>query len=255
MASMFAQDVITLKNGGEIQAIVQEIGINEVKYKRFDNPNGPNYTLEKSGIVMIQYANGSIDEFAVHVFDAVENTYEQPFITNEEAKTKQWGRRKPGKEWNMLHDFEIKMKEQGFTRRIVAYDFLPEEYDILTYYWMSVGMWFNFDKKIVALRLSKDNWQEIYIPFDKIKSLDIDEGVFEKGRIQGGIIQTHYRIDEKSSRFHIWIETDTKTHVLKLYDAVMVSFKTTDPYYQAILRCAQAIYNEINFCIRYSTEY
>ena len=63
MASMFAQDVITLKNGDEIQAIVQEIGEDAVKYKKFDNPNGPNYTMKKSEIVMIRYINGTKDVF------------------------------------------------------------------------------------------------------------------------------------------------------------------------------------------------
>ena len=64
VASIFAQDVITLKNGDEIQASVQEIGDVDVKYKRVDNPNGPNYTLKKSDIFMIKYANGSRDVFA-----------------------------------------------------------------------------------------------------------------------------------------------------------------------------------------------
>ncbi|GHT58889.1 hypothetical protein FACS18945_5060 [Bacteroidia bacterium] len=60
----FAQDVITLKSGNEIQALVQEIGIDEVKYKKYDNQEGPSYTLKKSEIFMIKYANGSKDVFA-----------------------------------------------------------------------------------------------------------------------------------------------------------------------------------------------
>jgi hypothetical protein len=59
-----AQDTITLKNGEDIQAIIQEIGEVDVKYKKFDNPNGPNYTLKKSDIFMIKYANGSKDVFS-----------------------------------------------------------------------------------------------------------------------------------------------------------------------------------------------
>jgi len=61
--TMYAQDIIIMKNGSDIQAIVQEIGIDDVRYKRFDNPNGPNYTLKKSEIFMIRYANGSKDVF------------------------------------------------------------------------------------------------------------------------------------------------------------------------------------------------
>ena len=59
-----AQDVITLKNGTDIDALVQDIGDVEVKYKKFDNPNGPNYTLKKSEILMIRYENGTKDIFS-----------------------------------------------------------------------------------------------------------------------------------------------------------------------------------------------
>ena len=60
----FAQDVIILKNGNDIQAVVSEIGTDEVKYKRFDNPDGPTYTLKKGEIFMIMYPNGSRDVFS-----------------------------------------------------------------------------------------------------------------------------------------------------------------------------------------------
>ena len=63
IASAFAQDVITLKNGDEIQALVQEVGDVEVKYKKLENPTGPNYTLKKSEVFMIKYENGSRDVF------------------------------------------------------------------------------------------------------------------------------------------------------------------------------------------------
>ena len=59
-----AQDVITLKNGTDIDALVQEIGDIDVKYKKFDNVNGPNYALKKSEILIIRYSNGSKDVFS-----------------------------------------------------------------------------------------------------------------------------------------------------------------------------------------------
>ena len=58
-----AQDVITLKNGDEIKSLVQEIGIDEVKYKKWDNQTGPIYIMKKSDIFMIKYQNGSKDVF------------------------------------------------------------------------------------------------------------------------------------------------------------------------------------------------
>ncbi|MDR1341742.1 MAG: hypothetical protein LBK18_00635 [Prevotellaceae bacterium] len=63
MATAFAQDIITLKNGDEIKAKVQEIGISEVKYKKYDNLTGPLYTLLKAEIFMIKYENGKKDIF------------------------------------------------------------------------------------------------------------------------------------------------------------------------------------------------
>ena len=62
-----AQDVITLKNGTDINALVQRIGDVEIEYKKFDNLNGPNYTLKKTEILMIRYENGSKDIFSEEV--------------------------------------------------------------------------------------------------------------------------------------------------------------------------------------------
>ncbi|MCL2597361.1 MAG: hypothetical protein FWD66_06840 [Paludibacter sp.] len=58
-----AQDIITLKNGDDINASVKEVGETEIKYKKFENLNGPIYTMKKSEIFMIKYQNGSKDVF------------------------------------------------------------------------------------------------------------------------------------------------------------------------------------------------
>jgi hypothetical protein len=63
MATISAQDIITLKNGDEIKAKVQEVGLSDVKYKKFDNLTGPTYTLLKTEIFMIKYENGEKDIF------------------------------------------------------------------------------------------------------------------------------------------------------------------------------------------------
>jgi len=62
--ALWAQDIITLKSGEEIKALVQKVGVSEVEYKKFENPNGPTYTLLKSNIFMIKYKNGERDVFA-----------------------------------------------------------------------------------------------------------------------------------------------------------------------------------------------
>jgi len=62
----FAQDIIFLKNGDEIKAMVSEINIDVIKYKKFDNPEGPAYSLKKSEVFMVKYANGTKDVFNTH---------------------------------------------------------------------------------------------------------------------------------------------------------------------------------------------
>lgn len=62
-AAAKAQDVIIMRSGEETQAIVQEIGDAQIRYKRFSNPNGPTYTMNKNEVFMIKYKNGEKDVF------------------------------------------------------------------------------------------------------------------------------------------------------------------------------------------------
>lgn len=61
-SGLFSQDIITKKDGSEIEAKVTEVGTNEVKYLRFGTTS-PIYTLLKSEIFMIKYENGDKDVF------------------------------------------------------------------------------------------------------------------------------------------------------------------------------------------------
>ncbi len=63
--SLAAQDIIILRNGDEINAKVTEIGIDEIRYKRASNPDGPTIVIAKSDVFMIKYKNGSKDVFEV----------------------------------------------------------------------------------------------------------------------------------------------------------------------------------------------
>jgi len=95
--SAYTQDIITLKNGTDIQALVQDIGEFDVKYKKFDNPNGPSYSLKKSEIFMIKYANGSKEVFPDYAISTAKTTptlvTKRPSIQNktEEVYTTNWG--------------------------------------------------------------------------------------------------------------------------------------------------------------------
>jgi hypothetical protein len=58
-----AQDTIRF-NSGEVKAVkVQDVGLKEIKYNRFDNLSGPVYVCSKDEVSSIRYSNGSVDTF------------------------------------------------------------------------------------------------------------------------------------------------------------------------------------------------
>ena len=58
-----AQDVITLKNGDEINGKVTKVTPTEIEYKLASNPDGPTYTKPVAEIFMVKYENGQKDVF------------------------------------------------------------------------------------------------------------------------------------------------------------------------------------------------
>ena len=61
--SGFTQDIIILKNGDEIKTKVLEVTSDIVKYKKWDNQDGPVYSSVKTEVFMIKYQNGTKDVF------------------------------------------------------------------------------------------------------------------------------------------------------------------------------------------------
>ncbi|WP_234665814.1 hypothetical protein [Dyadobacter sp. CY261] len=56
-----AQDKIIQKDGKEIKAKVLGTDSNYIRYKRSDNPNGPDYFLFRSDVLKIEYENGNVE--------------------------------------------------------------------------------------------------------------------------------------------------------------------------------------------------
>ncbi|MDR1526368.1 MAG: DUF2846 domain-containing protein [Dysgonamonadaceae bacterium] len=75
--SVTAQDTIILKTGDEIRSRVLEIGDAEVKYKKFENPDGPLYVLGRAEIFMIKYENGTKDVFGLDPVESAEPVLEK----------------------------------------------------------------------------------------------------------------------------------------------------------------------------------
>ena len=63
----FAQDVIITKDGKKIESKILEVNEYDIKYKNFENPDGPTYTMKKSEIATIVYEGGQVDVFNMDV--------------------------------------------------------------------------------------------------------------------------------------------------------------------------------------------
>ena len=60
---LFSQDKIYKLKGTVINAKVIEIGTDEIKYKLFENPDGPVYVVDKSTLNRIEFANGKVEKY------------------------------------------------------------------------------------------------------------------------------------------------------------------------------------------------
>lgn len=60
---IWSQDVLTLHNGEEVNVKVVEISATELKYKKFENVDGPIYSMGLKNVFMIVYENGTKDIF------------------------------------------------------------------------------------------------------------------------------------------------------------------------------------------------
>lgn len=58
-----AQDIIYKEDGGQIKASVKEIGLNVIKYKRYQQPDGPLRNIPKYKVYMIKYEDGRKEMF------------------------------------------------------------------------------------------------------------------------------------------------------------------------------------------------
>lgn len=64
MNILHAQDIIIKNNGDTVLAKIIEIMPDQIRYKRADFPDGPNYLQLKSELAVIRYENGRRETFA-----------------------------------------------------------------------------------------------------------------------------------------------------------------------------------------------
>lgn len=68
-SQLFAQDKIYKLKGQVIKAKVIEVGIDEIKYKLYNDQDGPVYVVEKSALDKIVYADGRTEKYKISYKD------------------------------------------------------------------------------------------------------------------------------------------------------------------------------------------
>lgn len=58
-----AQDIISLKSGETLKVKVEESTASRIRYKKFNNLEGPIYVIDKTAISKITYENGKVENF------------------------------------------------------------------------------------------------------------------------------------------------------------------------------------------------
>ncbi|MEZ4774525.1 MAG: hypothetical protein R3D00_15175 [Bacteroidia bacterium] len=66
-----AQDRIYLREGSNLEAKVLEIGVEEIKYKKSDFPDGPIFVMQRDQISRIVFENGYEESFVPRSPDAI----------------------------------------------------------------------------------------------------------------------------------------------------------------------------------------
>ena len=82
---MKSQDTIHFKNKDVLPVKIFEVGISEIKYKRYDNLNGPVYLCSKTDIYIIKYANGVTDTIKSAPVVSVLTNGRNPYYVNQMA--------------------------------------------------------------------------------------------------------------------------------------------------------------------------
>jgi len=69
----FAQDILQKFNKSKIEVKIIEIGTDEIKYKNFNDLDGPIYVISKRDVMSIQRENGEVIEFEKDILEVSES--------------------------------------------------------------------------------------------------------------------------------------------------------------------------------------
>ena len=188
-----------------------------------------------------------------------------------------------------LQYFENKMRSQGFTKRIITYDFFHGGYRAFAAPNSFVGVWFNYPKKLAAFRILKgsgykiwqivvaiclfpfgllalmvknNRWYGHVVPFHSIQSAEIigsEYSVFRGHGIEIGPISTlRGKVKTIPQELQVRISTGDmqkgfQTYILMLHKRGYGTWYDMDSVeYRCIKDCAQSIVDEIANIIRHT---
>jgi len=160
-----------------------------------------------------------------------------------------------------LSDFKSKINNRNFTKRIVVYDFLKKR---MNENWYTVGIWLDYPKQLMALRLDRNSTGLIDIPFNKIQGVEIIEDGYSittgGGVGVGPVIIGGAKSSGISKGLQVRIVTGgingTHPYILKLWEPSFgAKVNKSDPLYKAIQECARSIVDECNNIMIHSGQY
>lgn len=118
----FAQDTIVKRDRRVVIAKIIEISETEVRYKRFDLPDGPLYIESKADIEYIAYPNGDKDKFAAAPQPAAIPAPSHPFLISANhisyLKNNTWEQKGIPMNEEQLHSILLKSGDPELKRRI-----------------------------------------------------------------------------------------------------------------------------------------
>ena len=233
-SSTFAHDVIKLKNGRDIKAIIQEIGKDDIKFKKYDKPDGVLYTLAKWGIATIMYVDGRKQEFNV-------STPNPRFIDTILKKNP------------VLDAFENRLNICGFTNRVVVWDFYSNKSNVSASDW-TVGIWINRQEQLIAFRKDKFSYDETIIPINTIQNVKVIEIVTSRtisteigDWVKVGFSKTSEIVKEVNLRIVTGdINKGTNAYLIQLQKG---HWNKSWGDYGDMEECIRRIYDEIGFML------
>lgn len=100
--NIVAQDKIVLNSGSQIEAVIVEITDTKIKYRKFDNQEGPIYSVDKQTIKEINYSDGKHELFNENAAETQYDINQQP-LTYKHRKLYYQGEKIPKKDVKTLY--------------------------------------------------------------------------------------------------------------------------------------------------------